>query len=367
MTEKKDISGGTRNYTEYFISIPMLDDFIKQHVGRGEKTDTRADVADILFAKTEYRRKKRADRMRAYNRAKKSGKVIRVPSELATSLVFQIPDQPRVEPEKLLASWAPKNLDRVHLTSRDADYGEIEVITEASKNLVDERKFSIASRYVSVYVDKVRFFQKGKDEYSVSDGEYIRIEVPSLLHGAVVLPVEQSTGQVLLVTQYRHSAQRFLTDCPRGFGMTGADQNEFHTAKRELAEETGHVPVKTTEGVEKLYLLKDSYTDTGKLWEKPALFLAYVDRDSFTDHLNEYNPAMEDPVWVNLPGFVKALYARSPVQLARDEYEFAREPRHLRRMRPRTPISRGLLSIEDGFTLQAGLLALPRLKERFGL
>ena len=189
--------------------------------------------------------------------------------------------------------------------------------------------------------------------------------MPSGLNGAVVLPVEEESGDVLLVTQYRHSSQRFLTECPRGFGHIGSDQSEIDTARRELEEETGRLPVKTADGVEQLFLLRSSYTDTGKLWERPSFFLAYVSRSKYTDTINAWNPAMEDPVWVPLERFVHALYAEGGVSLAPEEFEFLCPPRHLEKMRAKTPIAQGHLVIEDAFTLQAGLLALPHLAQKF--
>ena len=345
-------------YSEYRVSLRRIDDYIKQRVVRGTKTQTRELVAKALFPTHD-------DNLREYKRAVRDNRAIRIAVDRAGELLESVPDELPVEPEKLLAAWAPAEVKRAILAPRAAEYGEIEVITESSENLIDPARHPLAAQYVAAYVDQVRFFQARGDAIDVYAGEYVRIEVPSGLSGAVVLPVEVDTGDVLLVTQYRHSAQRFLTECPRGFGHIGADRDSVDTARRELREETGRLPIRTLDGVEQLFFLKSSYADTGKLWERPDLYLAYVRRGPFEAHLNQWNPAMEDPVWLRLPSFVKGLYAQEPLQLETADFTFASLPRHLAKMRPETPISRGFLSIEDAFTLQAGLLALPLLRKRF--
>lgn len=348
------------SYSTYRVSVGAIEAYIKQFVQYGNKQIARVAVARVLFEDPQ-------DPLRDYWRAVREGRQYPLSAADAVELLSTVTDSPIAEPEKLLAGWAPAPNVRMKLTPRSAEFGEIEVTAEASETLIDPARFEIVSRYAAVYVDEVRFFQKRKDgPPAIGNGQYLRIEIPSGLHGAVVLPVDVDRGDVLLVTQYRHAPQRFMTECPRGFGHIGADQTAIDTARRELLQETGRVPVSTANGVEELYLLKDSYTDTGKLWEKPSFFLTYVKREPFGHYINELNPAMEDPVWVRLPRFIDALYSTAPIRLEPSEFEFALPSRHLDRMRPRTPISEGSLAVEDGFTLQTGLLAIPHLVRRFG-
>lgn len=349
--------------SEYLIDITKLDAYIKG-LPYGTKTKAREAAADVLFRKLDYNK----DPLRSYNHAKKRQLVLRVPKKIAGMLVDNVVPVGVAEPEKLLAVWAPESraLSRTQLSPRDAELGEIQITRESSQNLLDAKEFKIASRFASVHVDEVRFFQNTPEGPSICEGQYLRIEIPSGLHGAVILPVDHETGDVLLVTQYRHAAQRFLTECPRGFGHIGADRSEVETARRELLEETGRLPVRTSRGVERLHRLRSSYTDTGKLWEKPSFFLAYVSRSGYADTVNAWNPAMEDPIWVRLEVFVQALYSDTGVSLERSDFEYVCPPRHLHKMRGETAVSEGVLMIEDAFTIQAGLLALPLLEEEFG-
>lgn len=91
-----------------------------------------------------------------------------------------------------------------------------------------------------------------------------------------------------------------------------------------------------------------------------------MDHDTCVDHLSEHNAAMEDPVWIHLPAFIKALFARDAIEVVDEvDYKHPMDPRHLDKMRPLTDISQDRLEIVDSFTIQAGMLALPRLARRF--
>jgi 8-oxo-dGTP pyrophosphatase MutT (NUDIX family) len=228
------------------------------------------------------------------------------------------------------------------------------------ENLLKDPKYSPVNEFVAIYIDDVKFRQRTEDgEVEIKGGKYIRIEPPSHKNGAVVFPVNREKKEVLLVTQYRHPQRRFLTEAPRGFGILGIDDEEIDTARRELAEETGALPIKE-EGVEALYHLRALYTDTGKLWEAPSYFLAFVDRKLQMEKLNRFEPTMEDPVWVSLKAFYKAIYWRE-VRLRAGEYELCLKPEYRKKLNAHTPIDDGVLEIKDAFTCLAGLLALPHL------
>jgi 8-oxo-dGTP pyrophosphatase MutT (NUDIX family) len=351
-------------HREYEISLDRLDAYVKAEKPHGEREGAKEALAALLFATTGSKR----NRYNRELRAAKQGATLALSSSLAAQVLALVAPQ-HAEPEKLLGQWSAHQ-DRFtfrQLPGRSAEDGEIELRTLHRGNLIDRQTYPTAATFAAVHVDRVRFYQEVKGGAPViSDGEYLRIEPPSGQHGASVLPVDEASGDVLLVTQWRHAPQRFMTEIPRGFALVGADRNELDSARRELHEEAGYLPKRRADGVEALYHLKSTQTDSGKLWECPGHFLAYVDRDRYVPALNEINPAMEDPVWIRLPAFLRALYAREPVQLAPDEYRFALPPRHLARMRAKTDISAGRLALDDAFTVQCGLLALPHLIRKYG-
>jgi len=248
----------------------------------------------------------------------------------------------------------------------DANYGEIEV-TSWGANILGDQKYYPVNEYVAVYVDDVRFRQMESDgKVNVKAGKYVRIEVPSRQAGAVVLPVDKNTGEVLLVTQFRHPQRRYLTEVPRGFGMLGIDRTAYETAKRELKEETGAVLVVNDRGTEEIYRLRSLYTDTGKLEESPEYFLVFVDKMHQQTELNRSEPTMEDPIWVNLSKFYEALYTDEEVTVEEGkDFEFCLIPENREKLNAQTKLNEGKLSIEDTFTVIVGALAKPILEKRF--
>lgn len=347
----------------YRVSFAKVGQAIRRREGAKAQKQAREEVSRLLFPGHEGVE----GPAKALQRGRKENRSTTLSTAEAGRLLEVLHGDGLLEPQKLIAALAPDDLLASRkLTARTAEEGEIEISTEARQSLIAGSAFPVAAKYVSVFVDKVRFFQTSKEGPGVVIGpaEYVRIEPTSGLDGAVVLPVEIESGDVLLVTQYRHAPQKFVTEVPRGFGSPGNDASTHDTGRRELREETGRLPIIGPEG-EEMYLLKESFTDTGKLSEKPSLFVAFVHRQATSERLARWNPAMEDPVWVSLQAFVRALFSASPVQLQPGEMQFATPERHLGRMRVRTEISQGILRIEDSFTLQAGLLALPLLARRF--
>ncbi|MGU3662031.1 NUDIX domain-containing protein [Methylobacterium fujisawaense] len=85
------------------------------------------------------------------------------------------------------------------------------------------------------------------------EDEYLRLDVDQVQHqsgvehpytavrfkvfGLTVLPIDDA-GRTFLVGQYRYLLDRYLWELPRGGGAV--DVPPIETAKRELAEETGH-------------------------------------------------------------------------------------------------------------------------------
>jgi 8-oxo-dGTP pyrophosphatase MutT (NUDIX family) len=295
------------------------------------------------------------DVARFYELVRKGGII-----ETEVSKVYKLAEEFNVaDKEKFLASVIVSKAETFSLPSGDAKCGEIEVTTWG-ENLLDDPKYSPVNEFVAIYIDNVKFRQRTEDgEVEIKEGKYIRIEPPSHKNGAVVLPVNREKKEVLLVTQYRHPQRQFLTEAPRGFGILGIDDEDIDTARRELAEETGALPIKE-EGVEALYHLRALYTDTGKLWEAPSYFLAFVDRKLQMEKLNRFEPTMEDPVWVSLKAFYKAIYWRE-VKLRAGKYELCLKPEYRKKLNAHTPIDDGVLEIKDAFTCLAGLLALPHL------
>ncbi|HLO84477.1 MAG TPA: NUDIX domain-containing protein [Nostocaceae cyanobacterium] len=303
-------------------------------------------------------------RERAYYEAVENKTTFIVERNYALKLITLMHIYPPVNPEKILESLAPPNTERYKLPSGNANLGEIEIVSQSEDNLIKENLHSPVNKYVAVYVDDVRFFQKDKStgKTVIADGKYICITPPNNKNGAIVLPVDKNTGDILLVTQYRHPQRRFLTEAPRGFASI-RDNIEIDTAKRELEEETAAKPLPIYDSLdynrEEIYPLKALFTDTGKLSEQPAYFLAFVDRKLQFEKLKQRNPVMEDPVWVTLPKFYQAVYSKKPVQLLKTECEFAFSSDQRSYLRGGTPVDQGVLEVLDAFTTVVALLAFP--------
>lgn len=340
------------------IRARLVHQWLKENK-RGEITGGMYNAATYLLKKEGEKEEQRRG-ARFYEQVKRDAVLETTLENLyALAEALEVADK-----EKFVGALIVGEQESWTLPSGDANRGEIEV-SRWSENLLADPKFFPANKYVAVYVDDVRFRQKEDDRVVVKNGKYIRIEPPSGLPGAIVLPVDAETGDVLLVTQYRHPQRRFLTEAPRGFGMLGVDQATIDTAKREMAEETGALPLKNIAGLEEVFFLKAAYTDTGKLTEKPHYFLAFVDRASQTTKLNRYEPTMEDPVWITLPVFYRAVYQAGSVKMQKNEYKLCLKKEYKKRLNTHTPIDDGILQIEDAFTCLVALLAKPHLEEKF--
>lgn len=275
------------------------------------------------------------------------------------------------DPEKFAGALISQSSETIQLPSGNASCAEIEVLVWG-KDLLrppeDPKRYAPTSQYVSVFVDEVMFRQKDKETDRVEAlwGQYVRIAPPAgTNHGAVVLIVDAQSGDVLLVSQYRHPQRRFLTETVRGFGTLGYDKNEMDTALREMEEEAGVVPLGDARGGLELHRLRRLYTDTGKLTEAPHYFLAYVERAHQTMELNRGAPLMEDPVWIPLATFYRAVRSDRAIALKSNEATPCLTPENKRQLNARTPIDEGRLEIEDAFTCLAAFLAEPMLRARF--
>jgi 8-oxo-dGTP pyrophosphatase MutT (NUDIX family) len=269
------------------------------------------------------------------------------------------------------------------------ELGEIELV-EKGENLITEEQHFPTSKYVGVAVDKVRFRQfKPDNTVGITDGKYVRIYSPSAydggVNGAVVLPIDPETGRVLMVCQYRHSQRHrgdsaFMVEVPRGFSSLGIDKDSEQVARRELEEETGVGDKMYTdkEGNYQIYLLKTVVPDSGKLCDSVDLYLCYVN-PKFYNKETRSRPsiAMEDTFWVNFETFMEAIYSsnKTGVTARKGDFEYlATEAEYKNYFRPlwHRPIAdnigiakRPVLLIEDSFTIQTALLAIPLLYKKF--
>lgn len=338
------------------IRARLVRQWIEENSKRGEFTSRMAQAAAYLSGKEIKRRRS----TRFYEEVKRDAIL-----ETTLENVYALADNWEVaDKEKFAGALIVSEQEVWALPSGDARKGEIEV-TRWSENILADPKFFPANKYIAVYVDDVRFRQREGNKVVVKAGKYIRIEPPSQLPGAIVLPVDAKTGDVLLVTQYRHPQRKFLTEAPRGFGMLGIDRETIDTAKREMAEETGALPLRNIAGLEQVFFLKAAYTDTGKLTEQPHYFLAFVDRALQIAKLNRNEPTMEEPAWIALPAFYRAVYQTEPVKLKRNEYELCLKKEYKTRLNTHTLLDEGILQIEDAFTCLVALLAKPHLEGKF--
>jgi ADP-ribose pyrophosphatase len=103
------------------------------------------------------------------------------------------------------------------------------------------------------------------DEVRMPDGDVAARDVVE--HpGAVAIVALDSTGQVLLIRQYRHPVGRLLWEIPAGLRDV-AGEPLLTAAARELREETGY---RATDW----HVLIDCYTSPGILTERLRVFLA---------------------------------------------------------------------------------------------
>jgi 8-oxo-dGTP pyrophosphatase MutT (NUDIX family) len=336
------------------VKAKEIQDYIRDNAKRGTFTHYMANAANILLGQDEVSR---------FYECCRRGEILEIP----LSALYRLAEAWDVaDIEKFAGALVMSERQTYTLPSGDARRGEIEVI-QWGENVIADQKYNPTNKYVAVYVDAVRFRQIDEESGKViiKAGKYIRIEPPSGLPGAVVLPVDSQSGDVLLVQQYRHPQRRFLTEAPRGFGMPARDPDPLDTARREMAEETGAVPFKKVGGIEEWQHLRALYTDTGQLAHCPHYFLVYVDRRLQLEALNRQEPTMEDPVWVSLPAFYRAVETDQPIQLQPHEYKLCLKVEYREKLNARTPLDDGILKIEDAFTCLVALLAKPYLVKRY--
>lgn len=355
--------------TNYFearapLDMKKLDEYIRKRVDRNINELTR-QIARVLGKKDAKSYRDYVDEgLTPAVSARQRQKIFELIERfrVATPAEGQIPHEIRVvpaEPHKILALWLPEGVD-VRLTKRGIDSpseperGVIQVVT-CGNNVLNELEHGVAAHYAAVHVDQVMFWQQDRDTKQISylPGQYIRIESPQGPHGAVVLPISVPTREVLLVSQFRHSVQKFMLECPRGFAFH-ADKKPFDTARRELEEETGLTPGS-------LINLRELVVDSGKLTDEPYYFLATVDRDSYHEKVIERKGIRESPVWVPLDVFYEALWVKAGVQLVASPFDIdflhARQPY----MTERPDWQTRSVVIRDAFSVTAGMLALPLL------
>lgn len=109
-----------------------------------------------------------------------------------------------------------------------------------------------------------RIFSVTWDQAIDPDGFEIERAIVHHRGSAVMMPVDEK-NRVLLVRQYRLSAQKFLWELPAGTVDPG--EKPLQTAKRELVEETGYRAKKWTK-------LAEFFPSPGFLDEKMTIYMA---------------------------------------------------------------------------------------------
>jgi 8-oxo-dGTP pyrophosphatase MutT (NUDIX family) len=226
------------------------------------------------------------------------------------------------------------------------------------------------ARWVTGRIDPISVlrFDETTGTNQIIGGDYVVLDVPSRpRYGAVGLLIDPKNGPlgspgVALIAQFRYGPQRFLLEAPRGFSDPyDPDELPFHTLLREAGEETG-VDVRP----EEVYLLRDMYTDSGKLADRPSFFLVFVDRNRPSDALREEPVAA--PLWYRLEDFYRAVLSLEPLTVTGyDPFDdpWLREHRpHLLKDTFRNKY-RNVLEVADCFTISTAFLSLPYLLRRF--
>ena len=139
-----------------------------------------------------------------------------------------------------------------------------------------EKKISTENIYDGVVV-KLR-----KDKILTERGVETYREIVSHGGGACVLAVKD--GKVLLVKQYRYAYGEEIFELPAG--KRDGDEDFFLTAKRELEEETGLIPLN-------LKKITEIYPTPGYTNEIIGIFFA----DEF-ENGNQHFDDTEDLIWV---------------------------------------------------------------------
>lgn len=113
-------------------------------------------------------------------------------------------------------------------------------ITKPGRNRITANDIPVDD-YYRAFVDKVQLYTK--DPEQIATGRYFRIETARPGSGTVTFAVDRSTGDVMLVTQYRHAYGDFVSECVRGF-TSAADGSEAEGSQRELGSEAKVLPIK---------------------------------------------------------------------------------------------------------------------------
>ena len=151
-----------------------------------------------------------------------------------------------------------------------------------------EEQFS--SWLITVRNDKVR----------LPDNEYAERTVVTHIGAVAVLALDDA-GRVLMIRQYRHPVGRELWEIPAGLrDVTG--EALLDTARRELAEETGHA-------ASEWHALVDSYSSPGISTERIRIFLARGVQPVQSDYQREGEEKFLRTEWVPLTEAVQAALA----------------------------------------------------------
>ena len=361
MIQERTISINFRRLNEYIDGVIDEEARVGKLLPGQSKTGVIEAVANVLVDEGLWV----GDRnlRQQFYRFSRQARVVHVQLHVAERLMVAIHGEAPLDFRKRIAAWTLMPTQRSILFYGNAERGEVEITRLGTDSLITKEHHSPIDRYVSVYVDEVRFRQRDEaGEVKVGNGRFIRIETPGDPSGAIVLPVDRERGRVLLVTQFRHPQRRWITEAPRGFGVVGIDKDAAATARRELWEETGARVIETSHG-EQLIALRSLYTDTGKLLDRPTYFLAFVRGESAASRAALLSPLMEDPAWLPIGLFYESVFDERGARVRPDDVEYVFEQSERRRFFAKTPLEdEGILHVEDAFTVTAALLALPYLR-----
>ncbi|HVT67554.1 MAG TPA: NUDIX hydrolase [Trebonia sp.] len=143
------------------------------------------------------------------------------------------------------------------------------------------------NRLITVRTDSVR----------MPDGQHADRTVVSHIGAVAVLALDDA-DRVLMIRQYRHPAGRELWEIPAGLRDVDGEAM-VETARRELAEETGHA-------AREWHALLDSYASPGIGTERIRIFLARGLAPVETDYEREGEEKFLRTEWVPLDDAVAA-------------------------------------------------------------
>lgn len=266
-----------------------------------------------------------------------------------------------LEERKFLRRFVPDGVEVNDVFGANALLGEIELIAKGD-NFLNEKIHGVPARLLEVAVDDVKFLHyldKAQHKIEVREGKYIRIDPPPKISGGVALGVDAETGDVVLISQFRHGPHTFLTEAPRGFFALGEDEDPVEAAVRELQEEAGFLPVQTP------IVLKYSYTDSGVMSFRPVLCLIFVDKNQPVPN-PKLDAAMGVPMWVRLLKFYEAvLEPNSWVSFGKADFDEIVYFENRDTSNWNLPTNKWQLEICDNFTICAATLAIPHLVKKF--